>query len=86
MNTTEYPKVYWRVYWRWTIHYGQPEKVICVWSTDEENKGRYDADHVFETNHEACEKADSYTYQRDERGVRKSASDPTFVYPPDQGR
>jgi hypothetical protein len=78
-------KVLWRVYWRWTIHYGEPEKVICVWSCNEEQAKRYDPDHVFETNHEACKKADSYRYQRDERGCRKSKSDPTFVYPPDQG-
>jgi len=79
-------KVYWRVYWRWTIHYGMPEKVICVWSCNEAQKKRLDPEHVFETNKEACKKADSYNYQRDANGVLMSKSDPSFRYPPDTGR
>lgn len=92
MNTAT-EKVLWRVYWRWTIHYGQPEKVICVWSCNEEQAKRYDPEHVFETQGEAIKKADSYRYQRwtdngpstDGYGYLISKSDPRFVYPPDQG-
>lgn len=84
-TATTYPKVYWRVYWKWVLNYGIPEKVICVWSCTEEQKRRFDPAHVFESNEEACKKADSYRYQRDEKGNRRSSSDPAFVYPPDRG-